>query len=120
MKLNDVVFNESYVVQIEHETKASGKNPNGPWTVRGTIRVEMKDASVADLLGLAEPTMKISRQRIRQTGTREDAVKHLNDAVVTFKDVGKKYVDPTSAFEAAFASWSKEKQEKYLEKLMGK
>ena len=114
--LNKVIFEESYLITINHETKASDKNPNGPWNLKGSFKVDMKGATIADLIGLAEYKLKVAKQTIRARATIEEARKHFAQ-VTRFTDVGKKYEDPTAAFEAVFASWPAEKQQKYIEML---
>lgn len=104
------------VVEIEHETNSAEKNPNGPWVVRGTIKVDLEGATVADVIEAAKSTWKIKRQNCRQRMSRENAVKHLNSKV-SWRDVGKAAVDVEDAFKAKFASMTVEERKAKLEEL---
>jgi len=105
-----------HVVVIPHETKSADKNVNGPWTVKGSIRVNLEGASIADVIEAAKSTWRIKRQTCRARMSRENATKHLNTEV-SWRDVGKQAQDVNDAFAAQFAASSPEERKAKLRML---
>lgn len=118
MKDDTVIYPDGTILEVEHETRSATKNPNGEWTVRGTLKVNVTGMTRADVIALAMPTVKIARQRCRATMSRDEAVKYLNEPFL-WSEAGRmaKVVDVEAGFKAKFASLTDEQKAEKIKEL---